>query len=245
MPQDISSGPSAARQSILARLRLRRLSRIAAGVAAALALVPILLTLVYALDGVRPVSTLMLSRWFLLQPVDRQWIEIEDVAPVALHSVLMSEDGQFCFHHGIDLGELKAVIGEALDGEKTRGASTIPMQTVKNLFLWGGRSYVRKALEIPLAVYADIVWKKYRMMEIYINIAEWDEGIFGIEAAARHYFGVPASKLTGRQAALLAVTLPAPQSRNPARPDRQLTRLASVIEKRAAKAGGYTDCLEK
>jgi monofunctional biosynthetic peptidoglycan transglycosylase len=207
-------------------------------------MVPVVLGLLYRIEAIRPASTLMVGRWLTLQPVDRQWIEIENVAPALLRSVLVSEDGQFCFHLGVDLNELNKVIDDALDGEKTRGASTITMQTAKNLFLWNGRSFVRKAAEIPLAAYLDLVMPKKRIMEIYLNIAEWGDGIFGVEAAAQKHFKRSASKLSPRQAALLAVTLPAPNTRNPAKPGPGLQRLAGVIERRAARSGGYTDCLE-
>ena len=156
---------------------------------------------------------------------------------------MMSEDGQFCSHRGVDWGEMKAVVQDALDGEATRGASTIPMQTAKNLFLWNSRSFVRKAMEMPLAIAADFVWSKRRLMEIYLNIAEWGPGIYGIEAAAQHHFNVPAAKLSRRQAALLAASLPNPYERNAGKPGRGLQRLAGVIEKRARRSGGYITCL--
>jgi monofunctional biosynthetic peptidoglycan transglycosylase len=209
----------------------------------ALGMVPAVLGIAYRFDFMRPVSTLMLGRWLLLQPVERRWVEIENVAPIAWQSIIMSEDGQFCSHHGIDLRELNAVIDDAMEGEKTRGASTITMQLAKNLFLWNGRSILRKIAELPLAIYIDVVLPKKRIMEIYLNIAEWDAGVFGIEAAAQHYFNRPASKLNARQAALLAVTLPAPGVRNPAKPGRGLQRLAGIIERRAARSGGYTGCI--
>ncbi len=226
-----------------AATRRWRLFRTIVLVCVAIGMVPAVLGVVYRLEPVRPFSTLMLGRWLLLQPVDRQWVDIEDVAPIAWQSIIMSEDGQFCAHHGIDLRELNAVIDDAMEGEKTRGASTITMQLAKNLFLWNGRSILRKIAELPLAVYVDIVLPKKRIMEIYLNIAEWDVGVFGIEAAAQHYFNRPASKLSARQAALLAVTLPAPGVRNPAKPGRGLQRLASIIERRAARSGGYTGCI--
>ncbi len=210
----------------------------------AVAMVPAVLGLLYRVEIIRPVSTLMLGRWLLLQPVERQWVEIEDVAPIALQSIIMSEDGQFCSHRGVDLRELNAVIDDAMEGEKTRGASTITMQLAKNLFLWNGRSFLRKAAEIPLAVYLDVVLPKKRIMEIYVNIAEWDTGVFGIEAAAQHHFGRSADKLSARQAALLAVTLPAPGVRDPAKPGKGLQRLAGIIERRAARSGGYTGCVK-
>lgn len=229
--------------SILARLRRmfsRRNLMVAVIVAGA---IPATLGLTYRVEFVHPVSTPMLARWLMLQGADRRWVDIEDVAPVLVHSVIMSEDGQFCRHRGVDWAELNAVITDALEGEKTRGASTITMQTAKNLFLWNGRSYFRKILEIPLAIYLDVVLPKKRIMEIYLNIAEWDEGVFGIEAAAQRYFGRPASKLSARQAALLTVTLPNPAGRNPARPSGGLNRLATLIERRAAKSGGYVGCV--
>ena len=209
-----------------------------------LAAVPAVLTFVYLPPFVHPVSTLMLRDLVTLNGYDRRWVAIDDVAPVLVHSVIMSEDGQFCSHQGIDWGELNAVIEEAMAGETTRGASTIPMQTVKNLFLWQGRSFLRKALEAPLAVYFDAAVPKKRIMEIYLNIVEWGPGIYGIEAAAEHHFGRSARDLGRRQAALLAVTLPNPLERNPAKPGPGLKRLASVIERRAARSGDYVRCVE-
>ena len=204
---------------------------------------PYFLILLYALEPIRPISTLMLRDLVLMRGYDRQWVDFDDIAPVLVQSVMMSEDGQFCSHRGIDWGEMKAVVQEALDGEATRGASTIPMQTAKNLFLWNSRSFVRKAMELPLAVAADFIWSKRRLMEIYLNIAEWGPGIYGIEAAAQHHFNVSAADLSRRQAALLAVSLPNPHERNAGDPGRGLQRLAGIIEKRARRSGGYITCL--
>jgi monofunctional biosynthetic peptidoglycan transglycosylase len=209
-----------------------------------IALLPVVLTFVYLLPFIHPVSTLMLKDLATFSGYDRRWVPLEDIAPVLVHSVIMSEDGQFCGHHGIDIGELKVVLDDALAGESTRGASTIPMQTVKNLYLWNGRSMVRKAIELPLAVYFDAVMPKWRIMEIYLNVAEWAPNVYGIEAAAQHHFGVSASELTARQAALLAVTLPNPAARNPAKPGPGLKRLANTIQRRAARAGGYVGCVK-
>ena len=156
----------------------------------------------------------------------------------------MSEDGQYCSHHGVDWGEMKAVVDEFMEGEETRGASTITMQTAKNLFLWNGRSYLRKALELPLAIYLDLVLSKRRLFEIYLNIVEWDTGVYGIEAASQHYFGRPASELTARQAALLAVTLPNPDDRNPANPTGRQARLADRVQRLAAQSGDYVGCVK-
>lgn len=209
-----------------------------------LAAIPLALTPIYAIRGVHPVSTLMLWDEVTVRPVLRDWVSIDDVAPVLLHSVIMSEDGQFCRHRGVDWGEMLAVVDQALDGEETRGASTITMQTVKNLFLWNDRSFVRKAMELPLALYFDLVLSKRRILEIYVNIAEWDTGVYGIEAASQHYFGKPASKLTAREAALITVSLPAPDARNPADPSRTMRRLAQRVERLARGSGAYVGCLD-
>jgi monofunctional biosynthetic peptidoglycan transglycosylase len=143
----------------------------------------------------------------------------------------------------VDWVQMRGVLDDALKGRATRGASTISMQTSKNLFLWNGRSFVRKAMEIPLALASDFVWSKRRMMEIYLNIAEWGPGIYGIEAAARHHFKTSASKLSRRQGALLAASLPNPYERNAGKPGRGLRRLAGMIERRAAGSGEYIKCL--
>ncbi len=208
-----------------------------------LLILPFFLLLIYALPFMRPISTLMVADHVLLQDVDRRWVSIDDMAPVLVNSVMMAEDGQFCSHDGVDWHQLGIVLGGAGASGPSRGASTITMQTVKNLFLWNGRSFVRKALEFPLAIVADAMLSKRRIMEIYLNIAEWGPGIYGIEAAAQHYFNRSAARLNGRQAALLAVTLPNPAMRNPAKPTRNLTQLSRIIAGRAARAGSYVACL--
>lgn len=217
----------------------RRIVKILIG----LILLPYALIVLYLLPFFHPVSTLMLGDLALLRGYDRRWVSFEDISPVLVQSVMMSEDGQFCSHSGVDWVQMQGVVDDALKGEPTRGASTISMQTSKNLFLWNGRSFVRKAMEIPLALASDFVWTKRRMMEIYLNIAEWGPGIYGIEAAARYHFKVPASKLSRRQAALLAVSLPNPYTRIASKPGRGLRRLAAVIERRATGSGDYIKCL--
>ena len=207
-----------------------------------LAIVPLFLILLYSLPFVRPISTLMVKDYVLFQGVDRQWVSIDDVAPVLVNSVMMAEDGQFCSHGGVDWHQLSLVLDR--DGAPSRGASTITMQTVKNLFLWNGRSYVRKGLEFPLALAADAVLSKRRIMEIYLNIAEWGPGIYGIEAAAQHYFKRPASRLNAQQSALLAVTLPNPTLRNPAKPTRNMQRISRIVAGRASRAGPYVTCVQ-
>ncbi|TVR09428.1 MAG: monofunctional biosynthetic peptidoglycan transglycosylase [Salinarimonadaceae bacterium] len=188
---------------------------------------------------VTPPSTIMLGRWATLQPVERTVVPLERISPHLQLMVVASEDGQFCAHRGVDWSELAFV----LERGESRGASTIPMQTAKNLFLWPQRSYVRKALEIPIAIWIDLVWSKRRMLEIYLNVAEWDEGVFGAEAAARHYFNKSAADLTRREAALLATALPAPKSRNPRAPSAGHARLADRLAARGARSGWIVACL--
>lgn len=209
----------------------------------AIVLLPYALIVLYWVDFVHPVSTLMLADLVTFKGYDRRWVEFDDIAPVLVQSVMMSEDGQFCAHAGVDWVQMNGVIVDALDGEATRGASTIPMQTAKNLFLWNGRSFIRKGMELPLALGADLVWSKRRLMEIYLNVAEWGPGIYGIEAAAQYHFGKPAANLDRRQAALLAVSLPNPIKRVAGKPTKSMKRLASLIERRAKASGEYIKCL--
>jgi monofunctional biosynthetic peptidoglycan transglycosylase len=194
-----------------------------------------------------PVSTVMLWRWITLQRVERDWVPLARVAPVLARSVIVAEDGRFCGHAGVDLQELQEVLAEAEelgDLEDLRGGSTITQQVAKNLFLWQGRSYVRKALEFPLALWIDLVMPKRRILEIYLNVAEWGpDGTFGIEAGSRRAFGKPARSLTPREAALLAAMLPNPVVRDAKKPGRGLQRLAGLYVARARRAGGADDCL--
>jgi monofunctional biosynthetic peptidoglycan transglycosylase len=209
-------------------------------VAAGLALLPLVLVPLYR--SVAPVTPLMVYEWLTRGgDVERTWVPLNAISPALVTAVMMSEDGRFCSHHGVDWLELNAVVERP--GERPRGASTLAMQSVKNLFFWPSRSYLRKAVEIPLALYADLVWGKSREMEIYLNVAEWGPGIFGAGAAARHYFHRSASALTPAQSALLAVALPNPVERDPAHPGAGLKELAVNIAARAREAGAYIDCL--
>lgn len=209
------------------------------GLAAALALLCLLLVL---WRFVPPVSTLMLGRWVTLRPVERVWMPLERISPNLVAAVVTSEDARFCRHSGIDWAALDEQLS-AEDGP-ARGASTITMQTAKNLFLWPQRSFVRKGLEIPLALAIDAAWPKRRVLEVYLNIAEWGPGVFGAEAAAQRYFSKPAAQLTRREAALLATALPNPILRNPKRPSRRHGMLTGINIRRAAGAGRYLTCLK-
>lgn len=201
------------------------------------------LGVVYRFEAVHPVSTLMIGRVITGKPVDRQWVDLDAISNIMKYSVIMSEDGQFCAHRGVDWAEFRLVVDGALSGERIRGASTLTMQTVKNLFLWNSRSYFRKVLEIPIAIYIDALWSKKRILEVYLNIAEFGDGIFGVEAAAQTYFKTSAAKLGPRGSALLTSALPNPLARNPAKPGRQHLRIAKIVQRRASKSGGYTRCV--
>ena len=194
-------------------------------------------------SAIHPVSTLMLARWATGEPVDRRWVPLSAVSPKLVAAVILSEDGQFCHEHGVDFGALRDVIEER-DGAPSRGASTLTMQVAKNLFLWPGRSYLRKALEIPMAVLLDALWGKRKVLEAYLNVAEWGDGVFGIEAAAQRDFGVPASALSARQAALLATALPNPILRSVAQPSRRHRQLARRILDMQPIAGPHVACLD-
>jgi monofunctional biosynthetic peptidoglycan transglycosylase len=185
-----------------------------------------------------PVSTLMAWRWLKGAPVSRQWIDFTAISPSLPRSVVASEDAKFCSHHGIDWDALRDVIDDAEDGEVTRGGSTITQQVAKNLFLWPGRSVIRKGLEIPLAMWIDLVLGKQRVLEIYLNIAEWGpSGQFGVNAGAVYAFGHPASALAPRESALLAAILPNPVRRSARVPGPGVRRLAGTYAARAQAAG--------
>ena len=189
-----------------------------------------------------PISMLMLQRAMGFQSVSRIWMPLNKMSPSVARAVITAEDGKFCMHHGVDWGALQNVVEDVGDGDTSHGASTITMQTTKNLFLWNGRSFIRKGLEIPLALGMSVVWSKKLVLQNYLNIAEFGPGVFGAEAAARHYFRKAARNLTPHEAALLAATLPNPKRRNPARPTAYMLEYAASIESRAAK-GVNMSCL--
>ena len=190
---------------------------------------------------VPPVSTLMLWNAVTGQGMDRRYVPVSQISPRLISAVINSEDARFCEHHGVDWGALEEVMADE-DGP-SRGASTITMQTVKNLFLWQGPgAIIRKGLEIPLAMVVDLVWPKRRIIEIYLNIAEWGPGIFGAEAAAQRHFGKAAADLSAREASLLAAALPNPILRNAGKPSAALQRRAARIMARAAGNPAAADC---
>ncbi len=157
--------------------------------------------------------------------IRHEWVSLEQIAPVMARAVVAAEDANFCRHFGFDIREIRA----AIDAGGQRGASTITQQVVKNVFLWHRRSFTRKALEAVLTPLVEALWGKRRILEVYLNVAEFAEGVFGVEAAAQHFFNRSAERLTSRQAALLAAVLPAPKSRSASRPSAFVNRRAERI----------------
>ncbi|WP_373429685.1 monofunctional biosynthetic peptidoglycan transglycosylase [Paracoccus sp. WLY502] len=167
----------------------------------------------------------------------RAWVDIEDVAPVMRRSVVAAEDANFCLHWGFDMTEIRKVVASG----SSRGASTLTQQTAKNVFLWQGRSWTRKVLETAFTPMIEAFWSKRRILEVYLNVAEFGPGIFGIKAAAREYFGTTPDRLTPVQAARLAAVLPAPKSRSP---NRASARSRAIADGAATIArDGRADCL--
>ena len=178
-----------------------------------------------------PVTPYMLAeRWRLGTSLEREWTPIEEISPALQRAVVAAEDANFCLHWGLDIDAIR----DAIASGAQRGGSTISQQTVKNTFLWHGRSWFRKALEAALPQVVELFWSKRRILEVYLNIAEFDTGVFGAEAAAQHYFGVDADALSARQAALLAAILPNPQNRSASQPSNAVAQRAASISDGAA-----------
>ncbi len=205
------------------------------------ALVPYLIAPLYRTG--HPVSTLMAWRQLRGAPMHRQWIDLNAMSPYLPRSVVAAEDAHFCKHHGIDWGALREAIDDAQeDGAPFRGASTITQQVAKNLFLWQGRDYLRKALEFPLALWIDLVLPKPRILEIYLNIAEFGpQGQFGVEMGSAYAFGKSAASLSPREAALLASILPNPVKRSARSPGPGVRRLAVTYMARG-RASSLSTC---
>lgn len=219
---------------------MRRPLRVILLVLLALLLLPYGLTLLYSVG--HPVSALMIGRFLTGSPVSRSWVDIDRMSPYLPRSVVAAEDAKFCTHHGIDWQALNEVLENAEDGEVSRGGSTITQQVAKNLFLWPGRSFIRKGLEFPLALWIDLILTKKRILELYLNVAELGPGgQFGAEEGARYAFGRPASELSRFQAALLASILPNPVTRSARKPGPGGRRLAATYVARAESAA-ISDC---
>jgi len=221
---------------------VRRLVRNLIILALAVLLIPYVITPLYRF--VDPISMPMLWRWVTGERVVRIVVPLNRIAPALRLAVIIAEDGSFCRNRGIDLGAIREAMQQADELGESRGASTITQQTAKNLFLWEGRSFIRKALEFPLALWLNLVLPKRRVLEIYLNIAEWGpNGEFGAEAGARWAFGKSARDLTPPEAAELAAILPNPVHRSARIPSVLVRRLAALYERRSLEFSGLDACV--
>jgi monofunctional biosynthetic peptidoglycan transglycosylase len=210
--------------------------------ALAVLLIPYVIVPLYRF--VDPVSTPMLWRWVTGKRVVRVIVPLNRIAPPLRLAVIIAEDGTYCRNRGIDLGAIREAMQQSDELGEARGASTITQQTAKNLFLWEGRSFIRKALEFPLALWLNLVLPKRRVLEIYLNIAEWGpNGEFGAEAGARWAFGKSARDLTPPEAAELAAILPNPVRRSARIPSVLVRRLAALYERRSVEFSGLDACV--
>lgn len=223
--------------------RLYKVTRLVIWSGVALALAAVALLVLYRFVN-PPMSAFMAFHRLTGERVIQQWVPLARISPQLVRAVVASEDAKFCQHFGIDIGEIEAAIERAKDGIP-RGASTISMQVIKNLFLWPQKSYVRKAIEIPLTLIMEQIWPKWRILEVYLNIAEWGPGVYGAEAAAQFHFEKPAAKLDEREAALLAVALPNPAMRDAGDPGPGTQRLADRIQARMKGLGRNLSCVER
>lgn len=189
-----------------------------------------------------PTTAYMFSEGRRLDGVKQVWVDLEDIAPVMARSAVAAEDANFCNHWGFDMAAIRLAIEEG----GARGASTISQQTVKNVYLWHGRLWIRKAAEALITPLVEAIWSKRRIIEVYLNIAEFDEGVFGVGAAAPHYFGVSAAELSPTQAARLAAVLPSPKNRSAANPSSFVRKRSAQIRDGAAtiRADGRAACFE-
>lgn len=179
-------------------------------------------------------------------PIRHDPVPLSRIAPHLVHAVIGAEDSRFCTHPGVDLDAVEAALEDNRDGGPVRGASTISMQVAKNAFLWPDRTWVRKGAELWFTLLVEAVWPKRRIMEVYLNVAEWGPGVFGAEAAARHWFGKSAAALTAGEAARLAAVLPSPLKWNPRAPGPYVARRAAILERRAAivRRDGLAGCVD-
>jgi monofunctional glycosyltransferase len=189
-----------------------------------------------------PTTPYMFSEGQRLGGVEQEWVDWDDIAPAMRRSAVAAEDANFCLHWGLDINAIR----DAMAAGGNRGASTISQQVVKNVYLWHGRSWVRKALEAGLTPLIEAVWPKRRILEVYLNIAEFDEGVFGVGAAAQHYFGVSAANLSPVQAARLAAILPDPKGRSASNPSQSVrNRAAAIIDgAETIRVDGRAACFE-
>lgn len=220
----------------------RILLRWALRAVAAVGLVVLALAVLFKFVG-PPTTIYMWQEGQRLGGVTQEWVEWDKIAPVMGRSVVAAEDANFCLHWGFDMGAIRAAIDEG----SNRGASTLSQQVVKNVFLWHGRNYTRKVMEALITPIVELLWSKQRILEVYLNVAEFDEGVFGVKAAAAHYFGVEAADLSAVQAARLAAVLPDPKGRNAQNPTSNLRKRSAAILDGAEtiRGDGRSACFER
>jgi monofunctional glycosyltransferase len=194
-----------------------------------------------------PVTWLMVERAFAGDGLRRDWVALDDISPNLVRAVIAAEDSKFCSHHGFDWQAIEEAMEANEDGRPVRGGSTISQQTAKNVFLWPARSWVRKGFEAGFTVLIETAWPKHRIMEVYLNVAEFGIGTYGIEAAAQRYLGRDASSMTTRQAAAIAAVLPSPRRWDPNNPTRRVANRIRRIERgaRVVRGEGLADCVLK
>ena len=192
-----------------------------------------------------PGTALMLMRSVEGQTVERDWARLDQVSPDLVRAIIAAEDTKFCTHHGFDVEQIKAAIEDTRDGKRLRGASTISQQTAKNVFLWPGRGFVRKGLEAWFTLLIETFWPKQRIMEVYLNVAEWGDGYFGAEAAAQGRFGKRADALTPYEASLLASVLPNPHDWHVAPPGPYVRGRSATLRARmnVVRRDGLDACI--
>ncbi|MBY8977576.1 monofunctional biosynthetic peptidoglycan transglycosylase [Rhodobacteraceae bacterium NNCM2] len=192
-----------------------------------------------------PIDYYMLTERLRLGKIEYRWADLDDISRHMPLAAMAAEDANFCGHPGFDFEAIEAALDANNNGKRLRGGSTISQQVAKNLFLWPERSWLRKGLEAGFTGLIELLWPKRRIIEVYLNIAEFGEGVFGVSAAAKHYFGKSAADLSEREAARLAAILPAPKTRSASRPGSFTQRRARSIVSgmRTLAADGRAGCL--
>lgn len=225
--------------TVARRSLIRKFMRTLAWALAGLLLLVIALIVMFRFVN-PPTSAFMLGHLLSGSPNElrQEWVRLDDISPWMPLAVVASEDQRFPHHHGVDFGAIRKALAEYQAGQGLRGASTITQQTAKNLFLWNGRSFVRKALEAGLALGIDAFWPKRRIIEVYLNIAEFGPGVYGVGAASRIYFGIPASRLSQTRSARLAAVLPNPKVLSAANPSAYVWERVAWIRGQMAQLSG-------
>jgi monofunctional biosynthetic peptidoglycan transglycosylase len=189
-----------------------------------------------------PITWLMVDRYYLgdstqLKPIKWQWVDVENISPHAIKAAIAAEDNLFLTHNGFDIESIRMAHKDIKSGKRFRGASTISMQVAKNVHLWHERTWTRKAIEAGFTILIEVFWSKQRIMEVYLNVAEFGPSVYGIEAASNQYFKKQAANLTIKEAALLMTTLPNPLKRNPATPSKYMKSYQQRILKNMKNIG--------